>query len=375
MDRSGHKQEAQTDTRPAEFSTHSVRLAWILAAAYLLVIAYASLQPLRGWRAPPEEILHFLVAPWPRFITLQDVAVNIAAYVPLGLLLSIGCSARYGPARGTLVATLAAALLSLAMEAAQMFLPTRIASNIDLLANTLGALLGAMAAPLLAPSRNLGGKLHGARRRLFADGMTAEAGLVIVFLWLAAQFHPTAKLFATGAIRATFDLPALFAHTPWLAFASEAVAALFNLLGVGLMVLALMRETARPVPVIGALIGAALVIKLVNATVMVQAPAPLAWLTPGVTVGLFAACALLWAGALLPRRWQLAVSAACIAIAAAAINFAPDNPYQNVPPRLLARVPGHFLSFSSIVRALSELWPLLAIGFTLYALGVRRHRI
>lgn len=375
MDRSGHKQEAQTDTRPAEFSTHSVRLAWILAAAYLLVIAYASLQPLRDWRVPPEEVLQFLVAAWPRFITLQDVAVNIAAYVPLGLLLSVGCGARYGPARGALAATLAAAALSLFMEAAQMFLPNRIASSVDLLANALGALLGAMAAPLLAPTRALGGTLHAARRRLFLDGMTAEVGLVIVFLWLVTQFHPTARLFATGSIRATFDLPAPFAHTPLLAFSSEAVVVLFNLLGVGLMVIALMRETARPVPVIGALIGAALVVKLFNATVMVQAQSPLAWLTPGILAGLLAGCALLWAGVRLPRRWQLAVSAACIAIATAAINFAPDNPYQYVPPRLLARVPGHFLSFSGIVRALSELWPLLATGFLLYALGVRRHRL
>ena len=357
------------------YSPHSVRLAWILAAAYLLVIAYASLQPLRGWRAPPEEILHFLMAPWPRVITLQDVAVNVAAYVPLGLLASIGCSARYGPARGALAATLAAALLSLAMEAAQMFLPTRIASNVDLLANCLGALLGAMAAPLLAPTRILGGKLHGARHRLFTDGMTAEVGLVIVCLWLATQLHPTAKVFTTGAIRATFDLPAAFAHTPWLAFSNEAVAVLFSVLGVGLMVFALMREPARPVPVIGALIGAALVIKLFNATVIVQAQAPLAWLTPGAAAGLLAGCALLWAGASLPRRWQLAVAAACVVIATVAINLAPDNPYRNVPPQLLARAPGHFLSFSSIVNALSELWPLLATGYLVHALAARRHRL
>ena len=63
----------------AGFSPHSVRLAWILAVAYLLVIVYASLRPFRDWRSPPEEILHFLFAPWPRYTTLQDVVVNFAA--------------------------------------------------------------------------------------------------------------------------------------------------------------------------------------------------------------------------------------------------------------------------------------------------------
>ncbi len=366
------RHDGPPETNGGAFSPHSVRLAWILAAAYLLVIVYASLQPFQGWRTPPEEILRFLSATWPRFITLQDVMVNVAAYVPLGLLLSIGWGARYGPARGALAAALAAAALSLAMEAAQMFLPSRIASNVDLLANGLGAWLGAMAAPLFAPSRILGGKLHAARHQLFLDGMTADVGLVVVFLWLVTQFHPTAQLFGTGSLRAIIDLPAYFIHTPRLAFTGEAVVVLFNLLGVGLILSALMRDGTRPLLVAGAVTGAALAIKIFTAAVLIHAPAPLGWLTPGVFVGLAAACALLYAAARLPRPAQLAISAACIAVATAAINLAPDNPYQSIPPRLLARGTSHFLSFSGIVRALSELWPLLATGFVLYALSARQ---
>ena len=84
------RSDEPSQSRNGGFSPHSVRLAWILALAYLLVIAYASLQPFSGWRAPPQEILRFLFASWPRFITLQDVSVNVAAYAPLGLLLSVG---------------------------------------------------------------------------------------------------------------------------------------------------------------------------------------------------------------------------------------------------------------------------------------------
>jgi len=359
--------------RTGGFSPHTVRLAWILAAAYLLVIVYASLQPFQGWRVPPQEILRFLTAPWPRIITLPDVAVNVAAYVPLGLLLSIGCGARYGPARGAVAATLAAAIVSLSMEAIQMFLPARIASNLDLLANGLGALLGAAAAPLLfAPTRVLGGRLHAARHRLFLDGMTADVGLVVVFLWLITQFHPTAQLFGTGSFRAAFELTAHFTHTPWLAFSSEAAVVMLNLLGVGLMLSAFMRDGERLMRVTAVVIGAALAIKIFTAAVLVQIPAPLAWLTPGVFAGLAAGWALLYAMARLPRLAQLALSAACIVAATTAINLAPDNPYLSIPPRLLARGASHFLSFSGIVRALSELWPLLATGFVLYALSARR---
>ncbi|HEY7658345.1 MAG TPA: VanZ family protein [Burkholderiales bacterium] len=355
------------------FSPHSVRLAWILAVAYLLVIGYASLQPFHGWRWPPPEILHFYSAPWPEFITLQDIAVNFAAYIPLGMLLSIGWSARFSARRAALAATLAAGVLSLVMEVVQIFLPARIASNVDLLANTLGALVGAMAAPLLAPAQPIGGRIQSTRSRLFLDGMPADAGLVIVGLWLITQFHPSAQLFGNGALRATLDLPRYFNHTPWLALGSEAAVVMLSVAGVGLMLAALMRDGGRPLPVIGTVIGAALALKLITALAFARASSPLAWLTPGVLLGFGAGSLLLWGAIRLGRTAQLAGAAACIVAATIAINLTPVNPYQSVPP-LPARGASHFLNFSGIMRALSELWPLLATGYLVYALGVRRRR-
>lgn len=355
------------------FSQHSVKLAWILAAAYLLLVVYASLQPFRDWRAPPAEILNFLFAPWARHVTLEDAVVNVLAYVPLGFLLSIGCGARLGPAGGAAASVLAAAVLSLLMESVQMFLPARIASNVDLVANSLGALIGAMAAPLFAPTRILGGKLHALRHRLFVEGMMADVGLVVIGLWLATQFHPNAQLFGTGGIRATFELPAQFAYTPLLALTGEAIVVLFNLLGVGLLLAACMREGQRPMRAIALVVGAALLIKAYTAAVLVKAAVPLSWLTPGVLLGLAAGWLLLLAAVRLPQRSQLAAAAACIAIATVAINLAPVNPYLTPPPRLLARGASHFLSFSGIARALSELWPLLALSYLIFAFDERKN--
>jgi len=354
------------------FSPHSVRLAWILASAYLLVIAYASLQPFEGWRVPAGPVPGFLAAQWPHYITLQDVAVNVAAYAPLGLLLSVVFGAIVGPLRGAAAATLAAALLSLCMESAQTFLPSRIASNVDLLANAFGALIGAMAAPLLAPSRALGGKLHTLRHRWFQEGMAADTGLVVVSLWLITQLHATVQAFGTGHLRATFHWSRSVLHTPALAVGTEATVALFSLLGVGLLLTAFAKPGARRLPLIGGLIGAALLIRLFTAVAIVSAPAPFAWFTPGVMAGIAAGGVLAAVAIRLPRRGQLLVAAVCILIATAAINLAPENPYQSVPPRLLAGGASHFLNFSGIVRALSELWPLIAIGFLLYALLDRR---
>ena len=351
------------------YSPHSVRLAWILALAYLLVIIHASLQPYHGWRMPPDEILRFLVAPWPRYITFGDIIVNLVAYIPLGFLLSVGCGARSGAGFGVFLATLCTAGLSLTMESAQMFLPARIASNVDLLANGFGALLGAMAAPLFAPTRILGGKLHAARHRLFVEGMTADVALVIACLWLVTQFHPTAQFFGTGSVRATFDLPAYFVHAPQTALSFETAVVLLNLLGTGLTIAAFMRGGQRTLLVIGSLIGTALIIKTVSAAGLIKAAAPFAWLTPGVSLGLLAGWLLLYGAVRLPQTAKLVVAALCIVLATVAINLAPGNPYQNVPPQLIAGGASHFLSFSGIVRALSELWPLLAVGFLAWALS------
>jgi VanZ family protein len=357
--------------RRGGFSAHSVRLAWILALAYLLVVAYASVQPLRGWRMPPPEVLAFLVAPWPRWITLEDLAVNVAAYAPLGFLLSIAFSARCGTRLGVLAASAAAVATSLAMETIQMFLPARIASNVDVLTNGLGGVLGAMAAPLFAPARAVGGRVHALRHRLFVPGMAADIGLVLVVLWVLAQLDPAAPLFGIGALRATLHLRPYFEHSPQLAFGAEAAVVLFNLTGAGLLLAALARARARPMALAAAAAGAALLAKTLSAALLVQAPKPLSWLTPGASVGLLAGALLLWALARVPHRAKLALAAACIAAATVAINAAPENPYQSPPAQLVGSGASHFLSFSAIVRALSELWPLLALAFLLHAFATR----
>src|SRR3972149_1302512 len=64
-------------------------LAGYGALAYTVVIVYASLQPFAGWRMPPGQVLGFLTAPWPRYITAADIALNVAAYLPLGTMLFV----------------------------------------------------------------------------------------------------------------------------------------------------------------------------------------------------------------------------------------------------------------------------------------------
>jgi len=110
---------------------------------YLLVLLPALLLPLPTTNPHRRAYLMEFRAsrPW---LSL-DVALNVAVFVPLGWLL-----ARVGHRRGlsrlgaVLLTAGGCGALSLSAETVQFFLSSRYSSVIDVVANTTGALLGAV---------------------------------------------------------------------------------------------------------------------------------------------------------------------------------------------------------------------------------------
>lgn len=327
---------------------------------------YASGQPFRGWRIPPPDVVQFLTAPWPRYVTLDDVLLNIVAYIPAGFLLALALRPHVRAHRAAVLAMVSGISLSIALEYMQTLLPGRVASNVDVLTNAIGTILGALAAPLFGPTRQLGERLFRLRDRWIAPGMFADAGLVLVALWLVTALHPTAQLFGTGDLRATLQLPVWVLHKPHISIAAEAAVVCLNLLGVGLLIATVLRPGARLARLVSAATAAALLIKAIAAA-GVKSASLWSWLTPGVTLGLLLGAALLYVGARLRERPAALCGAIAITLAVVVINVAPGNPYQSVPRQFLAGGASHFLSYTGIVRALSEAWPLLAVAYLLAA--------
>jgi VanZ family protein len=290
-------------------------LARILAIAYFVVIAYTSLQPFSGWWIPPEEIRSFLSAPWPRYITLEDVLVNICAYVPLGFLLARAFMGRFGMRGAVLIAAGLSLLTSVAMESVQMFMPARVASNVDVLTNGLGGLIGALLAPLFAPTRGLGIRLSRLREQWFVYGLSADVGLVLVCIWLVTQLHPNAQLFGTGNLRDTFELPVWLFHTPQLLVAAQAAVAGLNLLGVGLLLVALTRESMPRGLAVTVVLAAGFTWKAFAAMSFAKATGPLASLTPGVVLGLLVSAVVLYGLTHVSRRVQWIAAGLSFALA------------------------------------------------------------
>src|SRR5437899_2712969 len=117
-------------------------LARYLFVAYLLLVVYASLHPLYGWRDRGLPAFAFLTASFNRPVPAFDVVVNVLGYMPLGFLAVLATYPRLRGASGFAFGLGCSIAMSFALESLQLYLPTRTSSNLDILANTAGGALG-----------------------------------------------------------------------------------------------------------------------------------------------------------------------------------------------------------------------------------------
>ena len=343
-------------------------LARSLALAYALLVAYACLHPLAGWRDSGLPLFDWLWAPWPKYFIPEDLVFNILGYLPLGLLVAAALPANLAFARKVTAATLLAGLLSLGLETTQNFLPSRIASNLDLGGNLAGALLGALAgarwgAAVFGPY----GRLHRWRTRYLIDGRTGEAGLVLLVLWLVGQLSATDLLFASGDIRSLLDIPAPlpFRAERFIAFDTALTAS--ALVAVGLFTRCMTRG-ANPLPVL-LVLALGVGVKTLATFTFFSPPAPLAWLTPGAERGLAIGAAVLLPCLLLPRLAQHAIAGTSLLLATALVNLIPENPYLPYDRQLAGF--SNVLNFHGLTALVDSLWPYVALAY-LSALGLWR---
>ncbi len=321
---------------------------------------------------PPDEVLNYLRAPWPRYITLGDVVLNIAAYLPLGVLLFAALRPRLPPSAAFGVAVLLAAALSLACESAQMFLPTRIASNLDLLTNSAGAGTGALVAWILTLPMLANHPLAVLRRRMVRTDELGDCGLIVVGLWVLAQFHIATLALGSGDFREALHVTPLFAHTPQLYLLAETGVVALTLVAIGLLVSLLLLPQRSVLPATALTLALALTVKAVTAATLTRAAYWLQWLTPGVVAGTAGGGMLLAALLQLTHAVRALVAAICLIAVVVIVNVTPENPYQAVPVFLLSPQPTHLANFGLIVRALSQLWPFAALIFLLAAARAER---
>ena len=339
--------------KTSRLSPHWLAL-WVVGVC-VAVIVYTSLQPFSGWVAPEPPVRYFLWQ-WGKRWRVSDVVFNVLAYLPFGAALVMAWPAGWSRSVKIGVTLVLAAGLSISVETAQMWLPTRYASAVDTLANLAGTLSGALLGVALVAFTPLMLWLNRARDQWVIRGASGELKLVLLVVWLLAQINPAIPLFG-----ATFHLGQQAAFDPAVViveFAQTAAA----LIGIGLFTDLTMRKRWMG--------GIALVMFLTAAIVMKTAAAhavlkPLAWdewLRPGHTLGLaggaFALMVLFW----LPRSAK-SVLAGIALLSSVLINLLlPDFVAAKAPLSIFSWNYGHLLHLNGLTHTTVILWPFVATG-------------
>ena len=301
-----------------------ILLSRYLALAWLGLVAYASLHPFAGWRDTGVSPLAFLEGGWPRYWTVFDLVANIAVYLPLGFFLTLALSRLPGRYTALALATLLAGGISCGLEIVQTWLPSRVPSNVDLACNTLGGLLGALWAKAVGP--RVFARLAALEHRLIAPIPHAELGLTLLGLWLLVPLSPETLLFGAGDLRQMLGLTAAMPFAAESFVMIEASITAFNAVAVGLIVRMLCARLLAAYVIVPLFLLLNLTVATLAAAILVNPAEALAWLTPGVRLGLAVGVAILAIAMALPATPRLMIAALALMAGTVLVNLAPHNP-------------------------------------------------
>ncbi|MGI4982859.1 MAG: VanZ family protein [Janthinobacterium lividum] len=357
-------------------------LAW-----WVGLVVYGSLYPLSGWTDIGVGPFAWLLAPVPRWVTLFDIWTNVLGYLPLGALVVLAVYPVLRGYRAVMLALLTGALLSGTMEAIQTYLPTRVASNLDLASNALGALVGAvLAVPFTSALLD-----RGALRRLRFEWFERHAGrgIALALLWPFAQMYPQPFLFGIGdwpsrlwamvdpslrdpALAALGRVPGLVALPATLAGLADSMVwesfiTLLGVIGGGLLVSLPMRANAPRVRIVLGLLAFALVLKTgvngLQSGSRASSGDPLDWLTGGAGTGLAVGALLLIGAVRLPHAARAMLAFAALSLSLLLINLLPLNPYwAGVQQGWRA---GQYEHLNDLAQWLAAVWPYVALAWLL----------
>jgi VanZ family protein len=356
--------------------------AWPLSQAYAALVVYASLYPFSGWRDQGIAPWEFLSSPLPKYWTGFDVAANVAGYAPLGFLLALSFlrrgQERFAPTTNTaaiMVATLAAAVLSLLMEALQTYLPSRVPSNVDFALNALGGLLGAV----LAGALELAGAIdRWSRFRLRWSVDDARGALVLLALWPFALLFPASVPLGLGQVleRLEAALAEWLLDTPFLEWlpvrdvelqplvpGAELLCVVLGALVPCLLGYSIMRSLSRRAVFAALAVSVGVCATALSAALSWGPAHAWSWLSLPVRLGLVVGLVLALTLLAVPRRGCAALALLALVVHLSLLNQAPASAY--FADTLQAWEQGRFIRFNGLAQWLGWLWPYAVLVYVL----------
>jgi VanZ family protein len=342
----------QTKSRP--------RLRTWLTTGYTLFIVYGSLSPFSGWREQGLNFTEVLLAPFQLSYTGFDAVINLLAYLPFGLLVGLTLRAHFGALVSVILGLCSGMLLSASMEYLQLFLPSRNSSNLDLLNNSAGALMGALLGVSMASWTWLFSHLTRWRSELFRHGHEMDFGLAMLALWMFGQINPSLPMLGNVFISEVARQP--FVTLPPAPFDIwESGAVTLNLLMLGTLLLTLLRTPRKVVTAMLVVLAIVALAKFIAAALLLKSWALLLWINSEAVLGILLGVLLLMTAVWLPRAAAMGLGATIALAYFAIVNFVLNNSTPSAAMSIYHWHYGHLLNYNGLAQTITLIFPLLLL--------------
>jgi VanZ family protein len=358
--------------------------AWPLAIMYAVLAVYASLYPFAEWRDQGIVPWEFLWAPVSHYWTGFDVAINVVGYMPLGGLLALALMRGSRSRHPVYKAWALAAVLSLCMESAQSYLPSRVPSREDFLLNMAGAWLGAVSTLVL---ERLGAINRWSEIRSHWFVEPSRGGMVLLATWPLALLFPASVPFGLGqvlervmgALSEQFQGSVIAAWLPMgvpslhpLMPASEMVCVALGLIIPCLVGFCVVRKPSRRAMLVVLVVLAGTAATSLSAALTWGPSHAWAWYDAPAQAGMGAAVVIALAMAVLPWRAAAGLVLLALGVYLSLLNQAPENPY--FAQTLQQWEQGRFIRFNGLSQWLGWLWPYVASVYVFGQIGRRESK-
>jgi VanZ family protein len=352
----------QTESAHNQSFRHDVALA-IFAG----LLVYATLYPFNPIRLPSaDQVMQALR--WPRYITQYDVVLNALAYVPLGVFIWLKRTDIGSPMRRVVIATAAGVVLSSFLELLQLFVVTRVASSLDVVANGSGAMIGALA--LANPiGRTATERIAKLRDERLISGPAAEFAVIMVMLWLIAQSNPSIPFFEAGNINAK---SAMVGPLPFSELNTQNAMQQLRLMGIAVtvsgfafFVSVILRKPRGALRVVLTLVMISLAIKLVTSIAMLQPRLMFEWIDHETILGMVIGLAVFFPVRRVAARLRAYFGILLIAAGALLTKISSFYDAANQVLKVFNWPYGQIDRFTNLTRYIHEMWPIAAFIFLL----------
>lgn len=349
--------------------TKHTHLRGFLIAAYALFIIYVSLSPFSGWQDQGLSFVDVLISPLGQTFTGFDLTLNVISYVPFGFLLYSIFRERFPVHTSLEITALTGFLFSMTMEFTQLYLPSRVSSNTDILGNTCGILLGAVLAQMIVKHAWFFhiSTLH---NKWFKHGRINDFGLALVAMWVFAQTNPSLPMLGSVFVRAVARWPFdIVPETPfnWL----ECAEVTLNLLLLGILLSTLLRERRNTLSALLLVLFSVTLIKFFAAAVLLKSWALLLWMDSEALLGIMSGMALLLAALRLPHYKLLAVGGLAAFLYLMLLQGIVLDNKHSTAMRLYHWHYVHLLNYNGFSQLVILLFPVLLLAY-LWRTGILR---